>query len=134
MMLRLVPESEIALSLNEHSEMNDIWRLPAIQAMEYINRLFAMDLQVGDIARFCHVSESYLHHIFKRAYQCGPYEMILTRRLEKVKHLLATSELPIFAVAQKCGFSDANYLSAVFHKKFRTTCSKYRKRMREQRE
>lgn len=102
------------------------WRLPVLQGMEYINQLYKSEIRVADIASFCHVSESHLHHLFKRAYGCGPYEMLLSRRLNEAKRLLRDSSLPIYAIASKCGFSDANYFSAVFKKKNNISCLKYR--------
>lgn len=105
------------------------WRLPVLQGMEYINQLYMSPIRVADIASFCHVSESHLHHLFKRAYGCGPYEMLLNRRLNEAKRLLRDSNLPVYAIAGKCGFSDANYFSAVFKKKYNISCLKYRAHM-----
>ncbi|MDY3815578.1 MAG: helix-turn-helix transcriptional regulator [Candidatus Limiplasma sp.] len=109
------------------------WRLPVLQGMEYINQLYMSEIRVTDIAGFCHVSESHLHHLFKRAYGCGPYEMLLNRRLNEAKRLLRESNLPVYAIARKCGFSDANYFSAVFKKKNNISCLKYRAHIMQER-
>lgn len=102
--------------------------LPALQAKGYIDELYASNIKVRDIADFCHVSESYLQHLFKQVYDCGPYEMVMQRRLEVAAQLLSETTLPVYAIAARVGFSDANYLSTAFRRKYGITCLQHRKK------
>ena len=56
----------------------------------------------------------------------------LTRRLQEVRlgrarHLLSTTERPLFAVAAECGFSDASHLSRVFARAHALTPGHFRR-------
>lgn len=106
-------------------------QLPLVQAIGYIDNMYANQIKLSDIAAFCHISESHLQHLFKKAYGCGPYEMLLQRRLANACHLLANTELSVCTIALKVGFSDPNYFSYAFHRRFAMTCLQYRHHAKE---
>lgn len=44
----------------------------------------------------------------------GPSEYIRSFRMAKAKQLLATTDMPIGAIARECGFANYNYFSRLF--------------------
>lgn len=50
------------------------------------------------------------------AYGISINSYIQQLRITQAKHLLRFSDLPVQAVAQKCGIDDANYFSRMFKK------------------
>ncbi len=51
---------------------------------------------------------------FRRSFGTPPYAYVTARRLARAERLLATTELPIKAVAADCGFADQAHLTRVF--------------------
>lgn len=117
---------------NLRPDTNHTHLLPAMQAIDYIRELYMNPIQISDIANFCHVSESYLQHVFKKAYGYSPHELLIRIRLEHVCKLLIETDLPVYAIAPRAGFSDPNYLSAVFSKRYGITCLQYRRKYSQQ--
>jgi LacI family transcriptional regulator len=65
----------------------------------------------------------------RRVYQLlgrSPKEEIMRVRLERAKQLLTETSLPVGAVAERCGFSQAKYFSHVFHARLGLTPGEYR--------
>jgi LacI family transcriptional regulator len=65
----------------------------------------------------------------RRVYQLlgrSPQKEMMRIRLERAKQLLTETNLPVGAVAEKCGFSQAKYFSQVFHAKLGLTPGQYR--------
>lgn len=78
-------------------------------------------------AEFCHLSVSRFSHLFAAGIGMTPGEYLNTLRLEQAKTLLFESDLPIGTVALRAGFSDANYFSRLFRKRFGQSPSSFRK-------
>ena len=55
-------------------------------------------------------------------------EYILQVRIALAKHLLDTTDLPIWEVAEKCGMDNATYFGIIFKKKVGMTPLHYKKR------
>ena len=57
----------------------------------------------------------------------SPKDEITRVQLEKAKSLLSETDLPVVAVAVRCGFSQPKYFSEVFHAKVGTPPASYRR-------
>jgi LacI family transcriptional regulator len=57
----------------------------------------------------------------------SPKEEIMRVQLERAKQLLTETDLPLAAVAEKCGFSQPRYFNQVFHAKVGLPPGAYRK-------
>ena len=82
--------------------------------LEYIRLNYAEPLNDSKIAAFCHCSESYLNHLFKKRVGINIKLYINKIRIEHAQTELTGSDLKIAAVALKVGFNDPNYFSRVF--------------------
>ena len=72
------------------------------------------------------VSRRLLDLRFRQVTGKSVQEAIRERRLEAVKSLLESSNLPIAQVAELCGYNDANYLKNQFKKAFGMSMRDYR--------
>mgnify|MGYP000884138615 CR=1 FL=1 len=96
-------------------------------AMEFIKQNYQDKLTVKDISKFCHCSESYLNHVFKKDKKINISAYINKTRTEQAKVLLLNSNSSIAEIASKVGFSDPNYFSSVFKKISGTPPTDYKK-------
>lgn len=63
----------------------------------------------GELAERFGLNANYLSELFRRMGGCGVQEYIEARRFEMARRLLRTTELPVKAVAEHCGFSGEVY-------------------------
>ena len=55
-------------------------------------------------------------------------EHVEEKRLERVRHLLETTALPLAAIAETCGFASRQYLSLVFRRRTGQTPGEWRQK------
>jgi AraC-like DNA-binding protein len=82
--------------------------------LEYIKRNYKDEVYVSDIARFCHCSDSYINHIFKKNMKVNIRRYTNQLRIEDAKAYLIGTDMPIKAISSKVGFNDSNYFCKVF--------------------
>ena len=78
------------------------------------------------IAKTLGVSPGYLSSLFKKETNKTLTEYIADKRIAYAKHLLATTQIQIQAVALRCGIVDVQYFSKIFKKKTGQTPKQYR--------
>lgn len=82
--------------------------------LEYIKRNYKNRVTVPDIARFCHCSDSYINHIFKKKMKVSVKLYINQHRIKDAKIYLTETDLPIKTISFCVGFNDSNYFCKVF--------------------
>ena len=97
-------------------------------AVEYVRISCTQHVSLPELARFCHCSESYLSHLFKRHAGVNVSTYVNKVRVEQAKGMLRYSLLPVADVACACGFNDPNYFSRVFARIMGIPPSEYRRR------
>lgn len=85
------------------------------------------ELSVMDIAKNVGMSRSSLQNKFKKRFGLSPVDYRCKKRIEKVKYLLVTTDMPIKEIADLLGFYDLSYFYRSFEKHCLTTPSTYRK-------
>ena len=95
--------------------------------LNYIERHYAEDITLENIAASASVSKSECLRCFRMTMQDTPYQYLLEHRLRKAAGLLTNTELSISQIAQAVGFHSQSHFGKLF--KERTGCSpqKYRK-------
>ncbi len=88
------------------------------KAVEYIRAHYSEPLSADILARECNLSTSYFYRIFTQVTDCTPNDFIVKTRLTAAQSLLASTEMPIVLVAQKCGFNSQSYFSSTFKNRF----------------
>lgn len=99
--------------------------MPAVKYIEehYCNP----DISNVHLAELCNISEVYFRHLFKKHYRVTPRQFIIDIRIKKAEQLLGEGRLKIYAIAEKCGFTNQYHFSEMFKKKTGLTPSEYMK-------
>lgn len=84
------------------------------RAVAYINDRLAEELSGELLARVAGLSASRFAFLFKEHTGLAPMKFLEMRRIEKAKHLLLTTSLPINQVALNTGFPNAQHFSTCF--------------------
>ncbi|NTV79744.1 MAG: helix-turn-helix domain-containing protein, partial [Clostridiales bacterium] len=78
------------------------------------------------MAKYVHVSNSYLSHMIKDAMGLSFEKLLNQIRAEHSMKFLLTSDKSITKISQECGFSDPKYFKSYFSQFFRCTPEEYR--------
>lgn len=100
------------------------------EAVAYMEERLELPLQVADIARAVHISESSLQRSFRASAACSVYGYLLQLRLDRAMEYLKNGKR-VGAVAEAVGFNDRNHFSYCFKKRFGIPPSRVRKAARE---
>ena len=73
------------------------------QALEFIDAHLGDRLTLVRIADAVKLSPHHLAHVFKRSTGIAPHQYVMQQRLERAKHLLAQTNLPIVEIATGLG-------------------------------
>lgn len=95
-------------------------------AKNYIETHLGDDIEIETLCSELHIGRTKLYKIFRSELKMGISKYILTRRLHNAKKLLKSSELPIPEIANRVGFSDYNYFSRVYKKRYGKSPKHYR--------
>ncbi len=85
------------------------------------------DVKIGDVAAYCHVSESALYALFSERAQVTPARFKLLVRLERAVYYLISTDIPIEEISELCGFSSSSYFRKSLYKIYQKTPSRIRK-------
>ncbi|MEI6241424.1 MAG: DNA-binding transcriptional regulator [Planctomycetia bacterium] len=97
-----------------------------LQAIGFIREHATESIQVEDILRVVPVARRSLERFFQESLGRSPSEEIRRVRLERAKHLLSTTDMPVPKVAQASGFGTGEYLATLLRKTTGMTPLKYR--------
>ena len=98
----------------------------AVAALEYINSHYSdCSLSLQEICEKLAISVSYFSSAFKNYTGMTFVEALTKKRMEKAMELLENTSLKTYEVAEKCGYNDANYFSAIFKKATEKTPKEY---------
>jgi AraC family transcriptional regulator len=95
-------------------------------AYECIEEQYATNLTLEMLAQAACLSVPYLKRVFREFYQQTPYSLIVTKRLEKARQLLRTTELPVHQVAVEVGFENASSFIRLFKNRYAITPTAFR--------
>lgn len=96
------------------------------RALQFIRDHACEGIQVGDVLRVVPLSRRVLEQRFQRLLGRTPHREILRVRLDRIKRLLAETDLPLHRIAERTGFEHVEYLSVTFKRETGQTPSRYR--------
>lgn len=82
----------------------------------YMKEHLQENLTLTQIAREAGLSESYLNAIFKEYIKCAPMDYYINMKMMQACHLLCSTDLRIYQVAQLLGYDNQYYFSRAFKK------------------
>lgn len=97
------------------------------KAAKYIYDNYNKDLTLAQVAEYVYMSETYFSKKFKKVTGLNFREYLTSIRIKMADELLLESRKSIAAIAEECGFGDANYFGDVFKKAKGVSPLKYRK-------
>ncbi len=110
--------------LSSHSVPNENYY---VKKLDYIiEKNYSKNISLSMIAKEFGVSLSYLSWIYSNTTGHTVSEAILTRRMEKIKHLILTTSLSASEIAQETGFCDETYMRKKFKKFFGVNMSEFK--------
>ena len=92
------------------------------------NHFHESDLTINKVCGYLHVSPGYFSTIFKRETKTTYLAYLVQLRMDTARELLRMTELKSFEIAERIGFSDANYFSNSFKKYTGHSPSEFRNR------
>ena len=90
----------------------------AAHVKEYLNRHYADDLTLDELAQIFYVNKFYLAHAFKKTFGVSVMQYLNALRCEKAKFLLSTTDHSVSEISTSVGFSSAPYFSYVYKREF----------------
>lgn len=99
-------------------------------AKEIIEKNFAGDISLEQVAKHVHLSPAYLSELFKKETGMSFIDYKTIIRIEHAKKLLCTPSMNISEISGKVGYSDPKYFSKLFKKITGKTIFEYRKEVR----
>lgn len=109
------------------SEAHAIPGFVSRRVLDYLNRHYAENISLEDVARAVHMSRNYLASMFKRETGKTIVETLTEIRVEQAKILLIEGDLSVQAVAHAVGYSTAEHFCRVFSRYEKLPPSRYGK-------
>ncbi len=98
------------------------------QAVKYALEHFEEPIGVDEMAEKANLSRYHFSRQFKKYMGTPPADFIRKLRLDKTINLLQSGAMPIYLVAEKCGFESSSYFCRAFAKEFDCSPSAFRDR------
>ena len=98
------------------------------KAVRFIREHACEGISVDDVLRAVPMSRTVFQRRFKRLLKRTPHDHILRVRIERVKTLLASTNLTLAEIAERTGFEHLEYLSVAFKRTVGDSPSRYRHR------
>jgi AraC-like DNA-binding protein len=106
--------------------------LPGLaSARERIEREYARDLTVAELARTARCSAFHFIRSFKSAFGLTPGRFLRRRRLERARELLTSTPLPVTEVCDAVGYGSLGTFSREFRRETGESPTAYRRRTRK---
>ncbi|WP_052000359.1 helix-turn-helix transcriptional regulator [Gracilibacillus boraciitolerans] len=126
--LQFIKEATLLLTrLNQNNMKGTIYRIK-----KYIHSHFDKPITLKSIANTFYMNPVYMGQLFKKTYGIYFKDYILNVRIEEAKKLLRKTDLKVYEIAEKVGFTNPDYFVTQFEKNVGTTPSQYRKKLMEQ--
>ena len=97
-----------------------------LRARNYIEAHLAEPVNVDRMARAGQVSRAHFVRQFTRAVGMPPSDFVFERRMERASRLLLATDGAVGAIANACGFPDANYFAKAFRRHYGLSPTGYR--------
>ena len=98
-----------------------------LRARDLADSHYDKPLDLAELARAAHVSERHFSRSFRRAYGETPYQYLLSRRLERARHLLRTTDMQVAEVCLAVGFTSVGSFTTTFRRHVGITPMDYRR-------
>jgi AraC-like DNA-binding protein len=98
-----------------------------LRARDLADRRYADPLDLEALARAANVSPRHFSRSFRRVFGETPYQYLLTRRLERARHLLRTTDRSVAQICLDVGFTSVGSFTTTFRQRVGVTPTAYRR-------
>ncbi len=98
-----------------------------LKILDYLNVNYGEKITLDGLAQTFFMSKPTLIYNFNKFVGRSPIDFLLAVRLSKAKQMLVATKMSVGQIADKCGFSSANYFGLIFKKKEKVSPLDYRK-------
>lgn len=99
-------------------------------AVAFIDEHYTENLSLKQLASVAHMSTSYFSQLFKKINGFSTWDYILSKRIAMAQNLIFNTDIPIYEIADRCGFNNTANFYKAFNKlnlKSPTECRAQRK-------
>ncbi|GLI01627.1 GlxA family transcriptional regulator [Phytohabitans aurantiacus] len=115
-------QAQMSMFVSRHSSDDLVVRRTSNHIVSHLGE----DLSTPVLARLAGVSERHLSRLFLTYVHETPAQYVRRARAEAAAHLLRSTEMPVAAVARRCGFGTTESLRQAFITHYSVPPSKYR--------
>jgi AraC-like DNA-binding protein len=101
-----------------------------LRAKDLIDARYRDPLNIAALASAAHVSPAHFSREFKSAFGETPHQYLLTRRIERAKHLLRETDRSVTEISLDVGFHSLGTFSSKFKEFVGGTPTEYRRKAR----
>jgi AraC-like DNA-binding protein len=98
-----------------------------LRARDIVDSRYPEPLDLEALASAAHVSPRHFSRQFRRTFGEAPYQYLLTRRLERARHLLRTTDLQVAEVCLAVGFNSVGSFTTTFRRHVGVSPTAYRR-------
>jgi len=120
-----IVENKISIA-NNREFLNHKYEIEKV--IGYIHLNYQKQISLDDLTKVAHLSKYHFLRIFKENIGIGPYEYLITYRINKAKELLVSTDNTVGYISKYIGFNDYVNFIRTFKKFVDVTPLKYRKR------
>jgi len=88
------------------------------RVLDYIEAHLASALSLSELAAVACLSSYHFGRCFSRSMGVGPYRYVMKRRIERGRHLVLHSDMPLINIAGAVGFDSQSSFTARFSREF----------------
>jgi AraC family transcriptional regulator len=92
----------------------------------YILAHLEYKLSLAELAAVVQMSPAHFARLFKCATGQTPHQYVITCRMERAKHLLTETAVPLHEIGARVGYTDQSHFTALFRQYVATTPKAYR--------
>jgi transcriptional regulator GlxA family with amidase domain len=94
--------------------------------VQFIDRHYAKPLTVAALARRARLSRFHFIRAFRAYTGATPHQYLRARRIDRARHLLGTTPMPITEICHGVGFRSLGSFSSLFHRSVGQSPSAFR--------
>jgi AraC family transcriptional regulator len=100
------------------------------QIQDYVQTHLMADLTVEGLAQLVQLSPGHFATLFKQRVGLTPHQYVVQQRIDRARHLLRQSDLPILTIAHQVGLQTQSHFTRLFRQQTGMTPKQYRDRCR----
>jgi AraC-like DNA-binding protein len=98
-----------------------------LRARDLADSRYDEQLDLRALARAAHVSPRHFSRSFRRVFGETPHQYLLTRRLERARHLLRTTDMSVAEICLEVGFTSVGSFTTTFRRHVGVAPTTFRK-------